>query len=162
MEAKQDALLEELYTKYFNEFQVHAYRYLGDWQSAAEATQDAFHIACLKINDVMNSPNPIGWMKNTVKNTARNMAKTRATYLKLFVTNEELPDKLEAYELEEDSELEQECKSILTKENYYIIKRVAINGATQLEVAKEMNLSLWACQKRVQRIIKQLRDHLEK
>lgn len=160
MTAEQDALLEELYKKYFNELQVHAYRYLGDWQSAAEATQDAFLIACQKITDVMNSPNPIGWMKNAVKNTARNMAKSRATYLRLFVTNEELPNKLDAYELEE-SDLEQECKEILTDENYYIIKRVAIDGATQLEVAKEMNISLWACQKRVQRIIKQLRDHLE-
>lgn len=160
MQTEQDAFLEELYRKHFHELQVHAYRYLGDWQSAAEATQDAFHIAWRKIFDVMSSDNPIGWMKNTVKNTARNMVKSRAKYLSLFVSAEELPGISDVYEFEEDSSLAQECKEVLTEKKYHIFKRVAIDGATQLEVAKEMGLSLWACQKRVQRIMKILRERL--
>ena len=160
MRPEQDIFLEKLYREHLRELEIHAYVYLGDWDLAHIATQDAFHTACIRIEVLMASPNPVGWMKNTVKNTCRNMIRTRKRHLKLFLSLEELcPAEEPAYiDLTLQSDEIQEITEELTPQEYDLLKGIYIDGASFLEMADELGISMWACRKRVERINKKNRQ----
>ena len=92
MKPDQDAILETLYLAHFRELEIHAYRFLGNWDDAHVAAQEAFHIACEKIDVLMKSENRIGWMKNAVKNVCRHMMRDRQRQKVLFSSLEDLTE----------------------------------------------------------------------
>ena len=75
MRPEQDEFLERLFRTHFSELEVYAYALLKNRSDAEAAVQEAFHTACIKADDIMDSSNPIGWMKKTVKNISQNMRK---------------------------------------------------------------------------------------
>lgn len=93
MMENQDKFLEELYRSYFHILEIHAYHFLGNWDDAHVAAQEAFHIACEKIDALMKSENQIGWLKNTVKNVCRHMIRDKQRQRLLLISLEELTDK---------------------------------------------------------------------
>ena len=54
---------------------------LSNASLAEEAVQETFVIACTKQHALENSPNPEGWIMNTLKNVCRNIQKNRNYYL---------------------------------------------------------------------------------
>ena len=92
MRSDQDALLEKLYRSYFRLLVVHAYRTLGNWDDANFAAQEAFHVACEKIDQLADSENQIGWLKNTVRNVCHHMIRERNRQALLFSSLDELTD----------------------------------------------------------------------
>ena len=48
MKPEQEATLERLYRTHFHALEVHAYRFLRNWDDAHVAAQETFHIACEK------------------------------------------------------------------------------------------------------------------
>lgn len=162
MRPEQDEIIEKLFRAHFNELEIHAYRYLGDWNQAQIAAQDAFHTACEKIDDLMDSPNPIGWLKNTVRNTARNMIKIRNRQIKLFFSIEELSyEALATVPDETTTDLMEECAKLVSETDLYLLKRIAVDGASYIEMAEELGITMWACRKRVQRTILKLQKGLQ-
>ena len=77
MRPEQDEFLERLFRTHFSELEVYAYALLKNRSDAEAAVQEAFHTACIKADDIMDSSNPIGWMKKTVKNISQNMRKRK-------------------------------------------------------------------------------------
>ena len=158
MKPEQDALLEQLYRKYFHVLQVHAYRFLGNWADAHVAAQETFHIACDKIETVMSHPNPVGWLKNVTKNVSRNMIRTRQHQLLLFssldeLLNSEIPSVCDET-ADDPTELFQE---LLTQEDRYLLKRIILDGISYADAGMELGINMWACRKRVQRATEKLR-----
>ena len=49
-----------------------------------------------------------------------------------------------------------EQTQLLPPEDYRLLCRITLEGATHLEVAKELGISVWSSQKRLQRIRKKL------
>ena len=47
-------------------------------------------------------------------------------------------------------------RALLPPEDYRLLCRITLEGATHLEVAKELGISVWSSQKRLQRIRKKL------
>ena len=92
MRPAQDAVLEKLYRSYFRLLVVHAYRTLGNWDDANFAAQEAFHVACEKIEQLAISENQIGWLKNTVKNVCHRMIRERNRQALLFSSLDDLSD----------------------------------------------------------------------
>ena len=159
MRPEQDIFLEQLYREHFCELEVHAYGYLGKWDLAHIAAQDAFHTACIRIEVVMASPNPVGWMKNTVKNICRNMIRSQNRQLKLFLSLEELPPNAEPASpgaIHATDQL-QEIIEDLSPQEYNLLKEIVIDGVSYLDMAEKLGISMWACRKRVERIIKKIR-----
>ena len=58
-------------------------------------------------------------------------------------------------------ELYEQCKAILTKEEYDLMVSIYINGASPKEKAQELEISIWACYKRINRMLSKLRQELE-
>ena len=42
---------------------------------------------------------------------------------------------------------------MISDDEYTLLKRIVIDGISYVEAAKELDISMWACRKRVQRII---------
>ena len=49
-----------------------------------------------------------------------------------------------------------DIRALLPPEDYRLLCRITLEGATHLEVAKELGISVWSSQKRLQRIRKKL------
>lgn len=158
MRPEQSEFFERFYRDHFDELVIYANTFLHNSDHAKIATQDAFHTAVRKIDDFMDSPNPIGWMKKTVKNTVRNMIRARERQIKMVISLEELPvepSSTDKYDIM-PSVLD-ECGRVLSKEEVYLLRRIAIDGVTYVEMSDELGISVWACRKRVQRMMDRLR-----
>ena len=56
------------------------------------AVQDTFRIACTKVDELITSPNPKGWLMNTLKNVINNMKRSRARWLRVLFTSAEISE----------------------------------------------------------------------
>lgn len=162
MRQDQDALLEKLFREHFTELEAYAYALLKDRDQAQVAVQDAFHTACEKIDALMHSSNQIGWMKSTVKNVARNMIRRKNRELQLVIPLAELQTEPHVEDLsKEELELRDQCSSLLTQEEFQLVMSVVVDGVPYVEKAKELNITMWACYKRVNRALEKLKRGLE-
>lgn len=161
MRPDQDTTLEKLYRSYFHTLEIHAYRFLGNWDDAHVAAQEAFHIACEKIDALLESENQIGWLKNTVKNVCRHMIRDKQRQRLLLISLEELTDKdLPHVSHTLDDEVEQPTdlfKGDLPPRDLELLQKIIVDGISYAEVAKELDCNIWTCRKRVQRAIDKLR-----
>ena len=165
MPDEKNAFFDAYYSNYFNQLKLYAYSILGNWGRAEEATQDVFHTAWRKIDIFMASPNPVGWLVQTMKYTTRNLQREDALRAKLFISitdPDSLPDASPPGADIDMIDLEDACASLLTAEEYHILCRWVLDKATYQEIADELDITLWACQKRMQRLMKKLRDRLKK
>jgi len=65
----QDEFISQLYHDMFDFLSMYAMCRLIDPSSAEEAIQDTFLTAWVKKDDLASSPNPRGWLVNTLKKT---------------------------------------------------------------------------------------------
>ena len=162
MRPDQDVFLETLFREHFYEFEIYAYALLLDRGDAQVAVQDAFHVACLKIDDVMNSPNPTGWMKVTIKNIARNMKKRKTRELQLIISMDAFPFEIADVTGNDGTELLEHCKTLISDEEFALMKGIVLEGFSYQEMAERSEISMWNCYKRVQRALLKLRRGLVK
>ncbi len=161
MSPEQDAFLDALYHENFQRLEAYAFYLTKDRGKSEVVVQEAFCVAVGKIDEVMASDTPLRWMKATVKNVARNMKKHESYQKSLFLSLEELrlppaaPDALSGMDTWEL------CEQIAGAENFQLFKHIVLDGASYLEAAKELDIGMWACRKRVQRTTQALRDGLK-
>ena len=159
MMENQDKFLEELYHRYFRSLVIHAYCYLGNWEDSHVAAQDAFRIACEKIDALMSSENAVGWMKNTVKNLCYRMMRERNRQMLLFSSLDELTDdKLPIIDDDSGCQPTDILDGLISKEELALLKKIIVDGASYTEAAKELGCTVSTCRKRVQRSIDKIRQ----
>lgn len=166
----QDEFFTSLYREYFNQIKLYALSFVSDSYRAEEIAQDTFHTAMEKIDDLIKADEPIRWLKRTAKNKMRNEQRTRQRYLKRYLSldNPDTPeapsaDSVEDTVLEEDDRRQkvsvaETIQQTLTPTEITILKRIALEHAHYSEVAQELGISLWDCQKRMQRIRHKLEE----
>ena len=142
--------IERLYLQMFSMLFEYARSVLPNDALAEEAVQDTFRIACQKPESLCTSPNPEGWLVNTLKNVLCNMERSRgiakrilhgyfaANITELTTTN----DKVAVEILYDD---------IADTEEFKLLKEMAIDGRSYLEMSQSRNISIDTCRKRVQR-----------
>ncbi|MDE7325923.1 MAG: sigma-70 family RNA polymerase sigma factor [Lachnospiraceae bacterium] len=162
MSLDKEQLFTEYYSQYFDKLKIYAYSSLGNWTRAEEAVQDTFHIAWIKIDDFLSSENPMGWLINTLKYTIKNIRRSDSYQMKLFISLSEITDISASIDSELDIDVDGVCQSLLSKDDYYLLRRVVLDKATYKEMSKELGIKLWACQKRMQRIYQKLKEHFDK
>lgn len=86
MNLKQKKYIESLYLEMYDRLMIYAHVNLDSDSLAEEAVQETFRIACQKPESLCSSPNPQGWLVNTLKNTIRNMKQTRITAKRILDT----------------------------------------------------------------------------
>ena len=153
MDASQSKQIEELYRQYIHSLITCAYRLLGNWEYAREAAQETFRIACEKPNELLSSPNPVGWLKITTKNVSRNIKKKQQESAKLLISLEVLYDKDVPYTEAPLFDSIEEFQGITDPESIELLEQIFLKGHSYQTVAAKHGISLWACYKRVQRIV---------
>ena len=157
-------LVERLYRLHFKKMFIYANATLRDPELAKDVVQDAFHEALCRINVFAKHENPDGWIMNTLKNKLKENERTRrrdlCRLLSLdadFPDDSNLPEELVAAQPEpqEESVIEK-AEKVLTPEEYQLLKRLVFDRASHLEVAQEFGISVYASQKRLERIRKKL------
>lgn len=162
MSPEQATFLEQLYRENFQRLRGYAYHQINDWDKAEVAVQEAFCVAVGKIGDVMSSDAPLRWMKAAVKHTVQNMRRHESYQKALFLYLDELSASPSAPDVLGGVGMEELCEQIAGKEDFRLFKHIVLDGVSYLEAAKELDLGLWACRKRVQRTTQTLRGELQK
>lgn len=150
MDAEQSKQIEMLYFELFDRLMAYAQSCLNNALLAEEAVQETFRIACQRPESLCVSPNPQGWLILTLKNTIRNMDRTRAATKRL----------LERYVLtqtgkvqfaEDGIKIDILYENIVDSEDFKLLSELAIEGISHREMASKRGISVSACKKRVQR-----------
>lgn len=150
MNAEQSRAITQLYLEMYDQLMAFACSALEHKPLAEEAVQETFRIACLKPNALCCSPNPKGWLANTLRNTIRNIKRNRDNANRLLTAYLAMQSQESAVS-ENKIQLEVIYEDIADLEEFQLIKEMAIDGKSYLEMACERGISLSACRKRVQR-----------
>lgn len=164
MHPDQDKFIEQLYYDYFAKLMIYASASLKDQSRSQDVVQDTFHEAVRRIDALMAHPNPGGWLMVTLKNKIREDERAHRRYMRHFLSlNTDLltePGTQDPHPQldQKEAPLLEQIEQALTPEEYLLLKRLTIDRASHLEVAKEFNISVYASQKRLERIRKKLYD----
>lgn len=153
----QRCVIKALYLEMYFLLFSYAQNMLSDRSLAEEAVQDTFRIACAKADNLLYSPNPKGWLLNTLKYVIKNKTRCRAYLINSLELDENIipgdPDVLDIDFMYSD---------LTNSEDYKLLKKIALDKYSMLEAATEMGISVEACKKRVQRAKKKLKKVLKK
>lgn len=150
MNREQRIIIEELYQEMYDKLMVYACVNLDSESLAEEAVQETFHTACQKPGSICESMNPQGWLVNTLKNTIRNMKRSRANAKRILETY--MMTQFREYSITEDRiNLNVLYENVADLEEFKLLSEMAIEGRSHEEMARSRNISISACKKRVQR-----------
>lgn len=151
--------LETLYREMYLPLCNYAVSALGNYHLAEEAVQDTFRIACNKAEELFNSGNQKGWITNTLKNVIRNIRKNQAITNNLVINALSIDD-MEIEAQNDEISFNVVYENLLGQEDFDLLSKIVLKRYTMLEAASELNISVEACKKRVQRAKKRLRELL--
>ena len=160
MKARYKLEIERLYLQLYPLLFEYARSSLSSDSLAEEAVQDTFRIACQKPEAMINSPNPEGWimntLKNVLKNTIRNQNISRRILLDYFASN------INDITVTNDRVgLEILYEDVADLEEFNMVKAMALEGKSYLEMSQELGISMAACRKRMQRARETLRKKIK-
>lgn len=160
MNTEQSTQIEGLYFEMYDKLMAYARSSLDDEALAEEAVQETFRIACQKPEKLCESENPQGWLVITLKNTIRNIKSSRATAKRIVETY--LLTQLKEISFTEDRiHLDVLYENVADMEEFRLLKEMAIDGRSHLEMARSRGITVAACKKRVQRAKEALRRKIK-
>lgn len=152
--------IEQLYLRMYDFLLEYAKSNLGSYSLAEEAVQDTFQIACQKAEDLCSSQRPEGWLVNTLKNVISNTLRSRAIANRIL--SEYIAVQSREYAVTEDRiRFEVLYENVVDLEEFQLIKELAIDGCSHLEMAQRRGITVEACRKRVQRAKETLRKKIQ-
>ena len=149
MTSDQRTRIEEFYLEMYDRLFIYARSALDNESLAEEAIQETFRIVCMKPEDLLSSPNPKGWIVNTLKYTIQNMKRSRDK-ANVLLTQYLAANSSVAFS-EDRISLEVTYENVARSEEFSLIKEMAVDGRSHLEMAQSRGISVAACKKRVQR-----------
>lgn len=161
IEKEHSKRIEALYYELFDRLMAYANCVLGSFALAEEAVQETFRIACQKPQDVCDSPNPQGWIFNTLKFTIRNIQGNQASAKHLL--ERYLLTQLNEITISEDRiSIDILYENVADSEEFQLLKELAVEQMSHEEMAAKRGISISACKKRVQRAKEKLQKKLKK
>lgn len=171
---EESEFLRELYNENFPALYRYAVKLLklSNFDSALfddlaeELVQDTFHTASEKIKDLTVHPNPGGWLMIALKNKFREFRRrarsdNRQLILMSALTSDLADPRSNIGAAQSDMELRGDLARIrqaLSPEDLSLFEMVALNHVSHRSAAEKLGISVWASQKRLERIRKSLRD----
>jgi RNA polymerase sigma-70 factor (ECF subfamily) len=149
LEKEKEVFLEGLFRKMYKPLYDAARSRIGDSHRAEELTQDVFVIASGKIDAVMGSPNPGGWLYVTLQNVLRHEFRTRQLVQQLFVPIEVVPEPIDSGK-SNDADIEiLEIRNLFEPEEWALLKKAYIDDVPIKVIAQELGIGYDACKKRL-------------
>ncbi len=127
---------------------------------AEEAIQETFIIACNKPEELFASPNPRGWLVKALKNVISNTRRAQATAARIL--GDYLDVNLDEFtSIQDQLELDVLYGDLVNTEEFQLLKELALDGKSCLEMAQARNIRVDACRKRIQRAKEFLRRKIK-
>lgn len=161
MTAEQDRFFTAIYLDRRKPLLEYAESNLHNHALAEEAVQQAFEIACRKIEDFQSSPNPQGWIFNAVRFVVFNMASRQRTESRVIAPVDEYRPDLVAAPAD-PLPLRVHFGELVDSPQFRIVYEMEIVGRTLAEIAIDLGISEAACKKRAERARKHLQKKLRK
>lgn len=161
----QDAFIEKIYHESFTQLWIYAKAALGNPEQAQEVVQDTFHEAVRHIDILMTHGNPKGWLMDTLKKKIMHAHRSTNRYTLHFISLDsdiEFSDPVLASEDPDPSNVHDTLKGIrqvLSDDEWNLIRKIALEKQPYKNVAEELGITVWTCQKRVERIRKKLKQY---
>ena len=161
MTVQQDQFLTDRYQAKRKFLLEYAESSLHNYALSEEAVQQTFEIACRKIDDFCNSPNPDGWLTLTLSFVIRNIERCRRSERRVVaVTDDYRPDLVAAPEM--PLPLRITYGSLVETPQFHLVYEAEVLGRTYKEIAKDLGVSESACRKRAERARKWLQRKIKK
>jgi RNA polymerase sigma-70 factor (ECF subfamily) len=148
--SEQQKRIEEFYLEMYDLLLIYARNALENDSLAEEAIQETFRIVCTKPRELLTSPNPRGWLLNTLKYTIQNMKRSRDRANVLLMQYVAAHSESIAFS-EDRISLEVSYENVAQTEEFQLIRELAIEGRSHLEMAQARGITVDNCKKRVQR-----------
>ena len=159
MNPEQKKVIDQLYYELYEFLLTYANSSLGNMTLAEEAVQEAFAIACKKPEQVCSSPNPEGWIVNTMMYVICNIENRQRTARKIIAKLPTYcPERIAAPEVPLDLRIL--YGGIANTKEFKLIHALAVEGKSIAQLAAELGISADACKKRAERARKDLQKKL--
>ena len=150
MTAEQNEFLSERYHEKRKFLLEYAESSLHNYALSEEAVQQTFEIACRKIDDFCNSPNPDGWLTKTLSFVIRNIERRQYSERRVIVnTGDYRPDLVAAPKVPRSLRIT--YGSLVDTPQFRLLYETEVLGYTLTEIAKNLGISESACKKRAER-----------
>lgn len=160
MHAAQEKMLDELFCKLYCFMLNYAESSLKNTALAEEAVQEAFAIACQRVDRVCSSENPEGWLVETLKLVIKNLERRQQTAKKIISElTEYKPDLVAAPADEVDLRLL--YGDIANTKEFRMVYAIAVEGQSYIEIAEAQGITAAACRKRFERAKKYLQKKIK-
>lgn len=164
MTNEQSIFLEKLYRENQPKLLYYARVKLQNESLAMDVVQDTFHTAIQKIDLLMGHTNAPGWLMETLKNKIKDQIRFRNRYLARFISYDGYENCYlceDTYVLTDEhrktvADILSNIEEYLKPQDFYLLKRIILDGASHREVAEELGITIWASQKRLERVRKDL------
>lgn len=160
MNPEYSKIIEQLYLDMYDMLITYARCSFQEESLAEEAVQETFQIACQKPEKLCESVNPKGWLVNTLKFTILNMKRNRE-HARQILSRYLLSQQEDIAFFEDKLCLQLMYEDIADMEEFQLIKEMAIDGKSHLEMANARGISVSACKKRVQRAKETLKKKMK-
>lgn len=164
MHPNENQFIEKLYQENYSKLRTYARLQLSDASVAEDMVQDAFHEAVNHIEIVMQHPAPEKWLRRTLANKIRNYERSRMRLLKHLIPMEDITQ-ISSTESVENQVIEADAvpplaqiERFLGPDDFYFLKRIAMEKASHMDMAQELGITVWASAKRLSRIRKRLSE----
>lgn len=130
-------------------------------QEAEELMQDLFLLAARKIDKLMESPCPDGWLAKALVFLVKNRYDRKLVRQKYDAGPLENNELLPAPDKTEDVDTELSLQTALSPRDYGLYRMIYYEGYTMTEAAERLGVTPEAVWKRMERLRKRLREHYQ-
>jgi len=169
LNAQQNEFISKLYSEQADKLYKFAVGFLEP-SSAEEAVQNPFRDACLKIDDIMASENPVGWLTKALKFSISKIKREKRQFVRfmLLVPPHSDSDNNIEIGIEEvidpnppDEDVDSLYPELAVLEEFQLIKEYAVEDKSIKEMADKRGISISACKQKLYRCRLKLRKKLE-
>ena len=161
---EEKAFVDKLYLEmsFENALFRYANKFIIDKAFVDDVIQETFLIACMKIDKLVASPNPKGYIMYILENSIRNFNRVRNNIIKMLA-DVSIEDWLEYHSdsVEQEDDLDLLYGDLVKYKEYEILKKFAVEDKSVSVISKELNISENACKIRIFKAKKKLKKILE-
>lgn len=154
---RSKGLFIQLYSKYYSEMHYWAKKVLDSDDIAEDLVQETFVIAYKKVDDLVKSTSPKGWLYKTLRHVIGDNYRRRASLIETISLSESTE-----IATNDAANLRLELEGSIGKTDLDILIRVYTEGYTYKEISEIYGISIPAAKKRVQRAKEKLREEFDK
>lgn len=159
MNRDEERLIERLYRSMLPTLLAYGRGARYDPSLVQDAVQETFRVVCEHIDVIAEHESPEGWVMTAFKYILRRAGQNRERDAAIV----ERLTRSQGGEggRTDDSDPDTLYGDLVNNEDYKLIRRLAERGCTTSELAKELGISVSACEKRIQRARKRLQKYFK-